>query len=46
MQFLLKHTLAFINLSYSKADFLKKANLLQICVFKGNVQFYTKDVKI
>jgi hypothetical protein len=34
IQILLNHTLVFIKLYYNKADFLKKANFLQICIFK------------
>ncbi len=45
-QFLLKHALVFINLYWSKAYFLKKANFLQICIFKGIGQLYSKDVNI
>jgi hypothetical protein len=43
---LLKHTLVFINLYWRKADFLKKAHFLQICIFKGIGRSYRKDVNI
>jgi hypothetical protein len=45
-QFLLKHNLVLINLYWRKADFLKNANFLEICIFKGIGQLYRKDVNI
>ncbi len=43
---MLKHALVFISLYWSKAYFLKKANFLQICIFKGIGQLYRKDVNV
>jgi hypothetical protein len=45
-QFLLKHILVFINLHYSEPDLLKKANSLEICIFKGIGQLYRETVNI
>ncbi len=43
---MLKHILVFINLYCGKAHFLKKANFLQLCIFKGIGQFNIEIVNI
>jgi hypothetical protein len=42
----MKHTLVFISLYCSLADFLRKANFFQISIFKGTGQLYREAVDI
>jgi hypothetical protein len=44
--FCFKQILIYVHLYSSKADFLKKANFLQICIFKWFGQFYREAVNI